>query len=137
MSDDDRLRQRLLKQAQAYARLYPSIVPRLKAAFEAGDRNVAALAQAMSQALDQADGHRERQLRDAWGLSPKEIGVTLHLVDGGTVATCAAALGVAESTVRTHLKSVFGKTGCNRQAQLASLLQNNSEMSDFDKSKKD
>lgn len=135
MSDDEHLRQRLLKQAQAYAHLYPSVVPRLKAAFAAGDPNMVALAQAMSQALAQADGHRERQLRDGWGLSPKEIGVTLHLVDGGTVSTCAEALGVAESTVRTHLKSVFAKTGRNRQAQLASLFQNNSGMSNFDESK--
>lgn len=132
MSDEDHMRQRLLRQAQAYAKLYPSIVPRLKAAFEAGDPNVAALAQAMSQTLAQADAHRERRLRDGWNLSPKEVEVTLHLVDGGTVATCATTLGVAESTVRTHLKSVFAKTGCNRQAQLPRLIQNNGEMSDFD-----
>jgi DNA-binding CsgD family transcriptional regulator len=67
-----------------------------------------------------------------WSLSPQEIRVTLHLVDGGTVATCAGALGVAESTIRTHLKSVFAKTGRNRQAQLAGLLQNNGGMSEFD-----
>lgn len=137
MSDEEHLRQRLLKQAQAYAQLYPSIVPRLKAAFEAGDPSVAALALAMSQALAQADAHRERQLQDAWGLSPKETSVTLHLIDGGTVTSCAAALGVAESTVRTHLKSVFAKTGRNRQAQLSSLIQNNAGMSEADILKKD
>ena len=106
-------------------------------AFEAGDPNVAALAQAMSEALTQADGHRERQLRDAWGLSPKEVSVTLHLIDGGTVATCAETLGVAESTVRTHLKSVFAKTGWSRQVQLPSLIQNNVGMSNSDIRNKD
>jgi DNA-binding CsgD family transcriptional regulator len=132
MKDDERMRQRLLEQAQAYARLYPSVVPRLRAALEAGDPNLQALARAMTEALGRADAQRERQLRDVWSLSPQEIRVTLHLVDGGTVATCAGALGVAESTIRTHLKSVFAKTGRNRQAQLAGLLQNNGGMSEFD-----
>lgn len=132
MSDDERLRQRLLKQAHAYARLYPSVIPRLKAAFEAGDPNLQALAQAMSEALERGDVVREHQLKEAWRLSPQEVRVTLHLIDGGTVATCAETLGVAESTIRTHLKSVFAKTGRNRQAQLASLLQNNAGVSEFD-----
>lgn len=137
MSDDERLHQRLLKQARAYGRLYPSIVPRLKAAFESGDPNLQALAKAMAEGLERADALRERRLRDDWSLSPQEIRVTLHLIDGGTVATCAEALGVAESTVRTHLKSVFIKTGRNRQAQLAALLQSNAGMSNIDTDKAD
>ncbi|MEW5684940.1 MAG: helix-turn-helix transcriptional regulator [Pseudomonadota bacterium] len=124
MSDDERIHQRLLEQAQAYGRIYPSIAPRLKAAMAAGDPNLKGLVDALAEALERADAHRERLLRDGWNLSPKEIGVTLHLVDGGTVASCAEAQGVAESTIRTHLKSVFAKTGRNRQSQLASLLQN-------------
>lgn len=137
MRDDRRLHQRLMMQAQAYGRLYPSIIPRLKAALEAGDPHLQALAEAVSERLAQTDELRERRLREAWRLSPKEINVTLHLVDGGTVATCAEAMGVAESTVRTHLKSVFAKTGCSRQAQLPSLVQNNVGMSDSDISKSD
>jgi DNA-binding HTH domain-containing proteins len=39
------------------------------------------------------------------------------------VAECAADLGVAESTVRSHVKAVFAKTGRTRQSQLATLLQ--------------
>ncbi len=124
MSDDERIQQRLLEQAQAYGRLYPSIVPRLKAALAAGDPTLRGLVDSLSEALERADAHRERQLRDAWNLSPKEIGVTLHLIDGGTVTSCADTMGVAESTIRTHLKSVFAKTGRNRQSQLTGLLQN-------------
>jgi DNA-binding CsgD family transcriptional regulator len=132
MSDDERLHQRLLEQAKAYSRVYPSIVPRLKAALEGGDPNLHALVRAMTEALERGEGQRERRLKEGWGLSPQEIRVTLHIIDGGAVATCAEQLGVAESTIRTHLKSVFGKTGLNRQAQLASLLQNNSGMSGSD-----
>ena len=39
------------------------------------------------------------------------------------VADCAADMEVAESTIRTHVKSVFAKTGRTRQSQLGSLLQ--------------
>ena len=96
MSDDDAFDHRLLKQAEAYARLYPSILPRLKAAFESGDPAVRELARAMRVAIDRAEGQRERRLRDAWGLSPQEVRVALQLIDGGTVATCAATMEVAE-----------------------------------------
>lgn len=132
MSDDARLHQRLLEQAKAYSRIYPSIVPRLKAALEGGDPNLRDLVRAMAEALERVEGQRERTLKDGWGLSPQEVRVTLHLIDGGTVATAAEQFGVAESTIRTHLKSVFAKTGLNRQAQLATLLQNTGGMSDFD-----
>lgn len=132
MSDDDRAHQRLLEQAKAYSRLYPSIVPRLKAALAGTDPNLRDLVRAVGEALERAEGQRERQLKDGWGLSPQEARVTLLLIDGGTVATCAEQLGLAESTIRSHLKSVFAKTGLNRQAQLSSLLQNNSGMSSSD-----
>jgi DNA-binding CsgD family transcriptional regulator len=79
----------------------------------------------MTSAMEQADGQRVRRLRDAHGLSPQEVRVTLHLIDGGTVTTCAELMNVAESTIRSHLKSVFAKTGCTRQSQLSSALQIN------------
>ena len=123
MSDDEALDHRLLRQAEAYSRLYPSVLPRLKAALEAGNPGLRALVQSMQTALAQAEGQRARQLRDAWGLSGQEAQVALRLIDGATVADCAADMGVAESTIRTHVKSVFAKTGRTRQAQLASLLQ--------------
>lgn len=122
MSDDDAFDQRLLRASAAYAKLYPSIGARLKAAYQSGDPLARQAAKAMSAALDRADGARERHLRDFHRLSPQEARTVLHLVDGGSVATCAQALGVAESTVRTHLKSVFAKTDVRRQADLRTLL---------------
>jgi DNA-binding CsgD family transcriptional regulator len=123
MSDDAPLDHRLLQQAEAYSRLYPSLVPRLKAALAAGNPALRALVDAMQAQMAQAETQRLRQLRESWGLSAQEARVTLRLIDGATVADCAADLGVAESTIRTHVKSVFAKTGRTRQSQLPSLLQ--------------
>jgi DNA-binding CsgD family transcriptional regulator len=124
MSDDETFDQRLVKPAQAYAKLYPSVIPRLKAAFEAGHPLVRQLAGALGLALERSQALRERRLQQDHGLSPQETRITLHLIDGGTVATAAETFGLAESTVRTHLKSVFSKTGVRRQAALPSLLGN-------------
>lgn len=123
MSDAAAPDHRLMRRAEAYGRLYPSIMPRLKAALDAGHPALVALIQSMQDALAQVETQRIRQLRDAWGLSAQEARVTLLLIDGGTVADCAVDLGIAESTVRTHVKAVFAKTGRTRQAQLASLVQ--------------
>ena len=123
MSDDDALDHHLLRRAEAYSRLYPSVLPRLKAALEGGHPALQALVQSMQEALARAETQRIRQLREAWGLSAQEARVTLGLIDGGSVADCAADLGIAESTVRTHVKAIFAKTGRTRQGQLSSLLQ--------------
>lgn len=55
-------------------------------------------------------------------LTPAEARL-LELVGAGrTNVEAAAALGVALSTVRTHLLRLFAKTGTNRQADLVGLL---------------
>jgi DNA-binding CsgD family transcriptional regulator len=122
MSDDEPVDHRLLQQAETYSRLYPSLIPRLKTALAAGNPALRALVDAMQAQMAQAATQRLRQLRESWGLSAQEARVALQLIDGATVAECAADLGVAESTIRTHVKSVFAKTGRSRQAQLATLL---------------
>lgn len=122
MGDDDPFDQRLLKSAQAYAKLYPSVTARLKAAYESGNPMARQVAKAVAAAEVRAERHREAHLGAAHKLSPQETRIVLHLVDGGTVASCAEALGVVESTVRSHLKSVFAKTGVRRQAELRTLL---------------
>jgi len=54
-------------------------------------------------------------------LTPTELRVLLSIVDIGGVPETATALGIAESTVKTHLHRVFAKTGVNRQADLVKL----------------
>jgi DNA-binding CsgD family transcriptional regulator len=127
MSDDDAFDQRLVKPARAYAKVYPSIATRLQAAYESGHPLVRQVARALGIAVERAEEVRERRLREEHGLSPQETRTTLHLIDGGTVASCAEVLGVAESTVRTHLKSVFAKTGVRRQVELRTLLRDASD----------
>ena len=56
-------------------------------------------------------------------LTPTELRVLLAIVDIGGVPEVAAALGVAVTTVKTHLGRLFEKTGVARQADLVSWSQ--------------
>jgi DNA-binding CsgD family transcriptional regulator/PAS domain-containing protein len=57
----------------------------------------------------------------AFGLTPAELRVLLAIVELGSVPETSERLGVAETTVKTHLYRVFSKTGANRQADLVKL----------------
>ena len=61
-------------------------------------------------------------LAEACHLTPTELRVLLAIVDIGGVPEVAAALGVAASTIKTHLGRVFQKTGAIRQAELVKLV---------------
>jgi DNA-binding CsgD family transcriptional regulator len=56
-----------------------------------------------------------------FGLTPAELRVLQSIVEVGGVPETAAALGIAETTVKTHLHRVFAKTGVSRQADLVKL----------------
>jgi DNA-binding CsgD family transcriptional regulator/PAS domain-containing protein len=58
----------------------------------------------------------------AYDLTPTELRVLLAIVDVGGVPESAAALGVAESTIKTHLGNLFVKTGARRQADLVKIV---------------
>ena len=51
-------------------------------------------------------------------LTPTEIRVVQSIIDVGGVPETAERLGIAETTVRTHLHRVFAKAGVSRQADL-------------------
>ena len=55
-------------------------------------------------------------------LTPTELRVLLAIVDVGGVPEVAEALGVASTTIRTHLARLFEKTGVTRQADLVKLV---------------
>ena len=57
----------------------------------------------------------------AFELTPTELRVMLAIVEVGGVPETAAALGIAETTVKTHLHRVFSKTGASRQADIVKL----------------
>jgi DNA-binding CsgD family transcriptional regulator len=58
----------------------------------------------------------------AYKLTPSELRVLLAIVEVGGAPEVAEALGVAESTVKTHLGRLFEKTGAARQADLVKLV---------------
>ena len=58
----------------------------------------------------------------AYHLTPSELRVLLAIVDVGGVPESAAALGIAESTVKTHLGNLFVKTHARRQADLVKIV---------------
>jgi DNA-binding CsgD family transcriptional regulator len=55
-------------------------------------------------------------------LTRMELRVLLTLVQGGGAPETARSLGIAVSTVRTHLRRLFSKTGTSRQLDLAKLV---------------
>jgi DNA-binding CsgD family transcriptional regulator len=61
-------------------------------------------------------------LARAYDLTAMELRVLLGVVQVGGGPMVAQDLGIAESTVRTHLKHVFEKTGTNRQVDLVKLV---------------
>ena len=46
----------------------------------------------------------------------------LAIVEVGGIPEVATALGVANSTIKTHVGRLFGKTGASRQADLVKLV---------------
>jgi DNA-binding CsgD family transcriptional regulator len=61
-------------------------------------------------------------VRQTYKLTPAELRVLLGIVEVGGVPDVAASLGVAETTIKTHLGRVFEKTGTSRQADLVKLV---------------
>ncbi len=61
-------------------------------------------------------------LMDIYGLSEREAKVAVAIANGREVSEIADMHHVSVQTVRSHLKSIFSKTGVNRQVDLIRLL---------------
>lgn len=57
-----------------------------------------------------------------FGLTEAEAQLAVAICDGKTLDELSVERGTTLNTVRSQLKSVFGKTGANRQADLVSLI---------------
>ncbi|NJO55617.1 MAG: helix-turn-helix transcriptional regulator [Rhodospirillales bacterium] len=65
---------------------------------------------------------RPDMLSRAFGLTPAEVQVAIGIAHGRKLAEIAADRGVKTGTARTHLKTVFAKTGTRGQTELVALL---------------
>ena len=68
-----------------------------------------------------------RTFRHASAISPfahtdAELRVFLSIVEIGGVPDVARSMGLAETTIKTHLARTFAKTGTQRQADLVRLV---------------
>ncbi len=61
-------------------------------------------------------------VRDLLGLTQAEAAVAALLADGLSPADAATRIGISPNTVRSHLRSIFNKTGVKRQSQLVQLV---------------
>jgi DNA-binding CsgD family transcriptional regulator len=57
-----------------------------------------------------------------YGLTPTELRVLIAVVEIGGAPEVAEVLGIAETTVKFHLRNLFEKTGSRRQADLVKLV---------------
>ncbi|CAA6606000.1 LuxR family transcriptional regulator (fragment) [Rhodospirillaceae bacterium LM-1] len=55
-------------------------------------------------------------------LTPTELRLVRHLVDGRSPEEAAKLMAINVSTARWHLKQIFEKTGANRQTELVRLI---------------
>jgi DNA-binding CsgD family transcriptional regulator len=58
----------------------------------------------------------------SYKLTPTEMRVLLAIVEVGGVPKVSEAMGISASTVKTHLRRLFAKTGTDRQADLVKLV---------------
>ena len=57
-----------------------------------------------------------------YGLTPAETRVLQHLIAGASLTEAATALGVSETTAKTHRNHIFLKTGVSRRTELFALI---------------
>lgn len=62
------------------------------------------------------------KLRALYSLTPAELRLCEHLVQGRSLAEAADLLSVKSSTVASQIKSCMAKTGTQRQSDLMRLL---------------
>ncbi|WP_213288608.1 helix-turn-helix transcriptional regulator [Bradyrhizobium sp. sGM-13] len=65
---------------------------------------------------------RVEDLRQRFGFTPAEAAFALEIVKGDGRQAAADRLGITVGTARSHLSSIFDKTGSRRQAELVRLL---------------
>lgn len=68
------------------------------------------------------DAFTAEMLRGRFQLTRAEAALARHLLAGASLADAAETLAIAYNTARSHLRSIFAKTGTHRQGELVALL---------------
>jgi DNA-binding CsgD family transcriptional regulator len=63
-------------------------------------------------------------LRMLLDLTPTEAKIAKILAEGRTTSDCEVELAIGKETVRSHVRSIYSKTGVNKQGALVALLGN-------------
>lgn len=83
----------------------------------------AVLAQILRSLEEAPDRHSSLTLlQERLSITRSEARVAVCLADGKVVPDIARELGMADATVRTHLRNIFRKTGATRQVELVALV---------------
>jgi DNA-binding CsgD family transcriptional regulator len=98
---------------------YAHVLPLAGGGLRARLQPEAAAAVFVGTAGDEADG--AEAMATAFSLTSAETRLVENLLAGLSLKESAAALGVATTTVKTHLENIFQKTGVRRQAELMRL----------------
>ncbi len=114
--------------AEPYVRLYPTFASRVSAILESDKPFVRERMAVLKALTARQSGERLGWFARRFKLTPAEARIAVFLVEGGSVAEYAAQSRVAQATVRSHLKSIFRKTGAVRQADLSALLRRRSKL---------
>jgi len=72
--------------------------------------------------LDQSQLAPEEVVGQLFGLTHSEALLATLLADGFSLAEAAQKLNLTDSSVRTYSKTIYAKTGVNRQAELVRLV---------------
>ncbi len=73
----------------------------------------------MVQTLRDLMAEEEAPAKNNFGLTAREISVIRYIVEGCTNKDVARECGIAEETVKRHLKNIFDKTGVSSRLELA------------------
>ncbi len=68
------------------------------------------------------DDELRRALRELYGLTPAEAAIACHLSQGRSLAEIASERRVTAGTLRSQVKVIAAKLGCQRQAEIVAML---------------
>ncbi len=86
----------------------------------AGCGSIVAVAVTRIEALDCCGGFTG--VAHCYGLTPTEVKTLQHVLAGGLVAGAPEAFSISRNTMKSHLQSIFAKTGSARQPHLFKLI---------------